>query len=72
MREPVRLSRTFARGAAKTLVPGSRGGVWALTHGAQLVSAMPAPLSRALARLNSKGLRMHDSMHVPDFDEVDV
>ncbi len=72
MREPVHLSRTFARGAARGIVPGSRAGVWALTRGAQLVAALPAPLSRALARLNTKGLRMHDSMHVPDYDGVDV
>ena len=72
MREPVHLSRTFARGAARGIIPGSRAGVWALTRGAQLVSSMPAPLSRALARLNTKGLRMHDSMRVPDYDGVDV
>ncbi len=72
MREPVRLSRAFARGAAKTIIPGSSAGVWALTRGAQLVSRMPAPLSRALARLNTKGVRMHDSMPVPDYADVDV
>ncbi len=69
MREPVRLSRSFARGAARTIIPGSRAGVWALTRGAQLVSRMPAPLSRGLARLNAKGVRMHDSMRVPDYDD---
>ncbi|HUH71734.1 MAG TPA: FAD-dependent monooxygenase [Mycobacterium sp.] len=72
MREPVHRSRAFARGAAKTIIPGSRTGVWALTHGLQLVSRMPAPLSRALAKLNTKGLRMHDSMPVPDYTGVDV
>jgi 2-polyprenyl-6-methoxyphenol hydroxylase-like FAD-dependent oxidoreductase len=71
MREPVRLSRGFARAAARTIIPGSRAGVWALTRGAELVSRMPAPLSRALARLNSKGVRMHDSIHVPDYDAID-
>ncbi|ORA85034.1 FAD-dependent monooxygenase [Mycobacterium malmoense] len=67
MREPVRLSRAFARGAAKSIVPSSRVGVWALTRGAQLVSLMPGSLSRALAKLNTKGVRMHDSMPVPDY-----
>ncbi len=72
MREPVRLSRAFARGAAKTIIPGSRTGVWALTRGAQLISRMPAPLSRTLAKLNTKGVRMHDSMRVPDYTAVDA
>ncbi len=72
MREPVHLSRAFARGAAKGIIPGSRAGVWALTRGAQLVSSMPASLSRALAKLNTKGVRMHDSMQVPDYSGVGV
>jgi 2-polyprenyl-6-methoxyphenol hydroxylase-like FAD-dependent oxidoreductase len=70
MREPVHLSRGFARAAAKTIIPGSRAGVWALTRGIQLISLMPAALSRGLARLNTKGLRMYDSMPVPDYSEV--
>lgn len=67
MRELVHLSRSFARGTAKGLVPGSRAGLWALTRGGQLASLLPAPLSRALAKLNTKGVRMHDSMQVPDY-----
>lgn len=72
MREPVHRSRSFARGAAKGIIPGSRTGVWALTRGAQLISAMPGSLSRTLARLNTKGVRMHDSMPVPDYAGSDV
>lgn len=72
MREPVHRSRSFARGAAKGLIPGSRAGVWALTSGAQLISAMPGSLSRSLAKLNTKGVRMHDSMPVPDYAGSDV
>lgn len=70
MREPVHLSRAFARAAARTIIPGSRAGVWALTRGLQLVSLMPGSLSRALARLNTKGVRMYDSMPVPDYTDV--
>ncbi|MEE3753871.1 FAD-dependent monooxygenase [Mycobacterium intracellulare] len=72
MREPVHRSRSFARGAAKGIIPGSRAGVWALTRGAQLISAMPRSLSRSLAKLNTKGVRMHDSMPVPDYAGCDV
>lgn len=72
MREPVHRSRSFARGAAKGLIPGSRAGLWALTRGAQLISAMPGSLSRSLAKLNTKGVRMHDSMPVPEYTGSDV
>jgi 2-polyprenyl-6-methoxyphenol hydroxylase-like FAD-dependent oxidoreductase len=72
MREPVHLSRSFARGAARTIIPGSRAGVWALSRGVQLIARMPAPLSRALAKLNTEGVRMHDSMQVPDYSAAEV
>ncbi|OBE92033.1 FAD-dependent monooxygenase [Mycobacterium sp. 852002-10029_SCH5224772] len=72
MREPVHRSRSFARGAAKGIIPRSRTGVWALTRGAQLISAMPGSLSRSLAKLNTKGVRMHDSMPVPEYSGSDV
>lgn len=67
MREPVRRSRAFARAAAKTVVPGSVAALWVVTRGAQLVSALPTPVSRAVAKLNTKGVRMHDSIPVPDY-----
>jgi 2-polyprenyl-6-methoxyphenol hydroxylase-like FAD-dependent oxidoreductase len=67
MIEPVRRSRAFARGAAKTVIPGSRASVWAVTRGLQLVSLLPAPLTRAVAKMNTKGVRMHDSMPVKDY-----
>jgi 2-polyprenyl-6-methoxyphenol hydroxylase-like FAD-dependent oxidoreductase len=69
MAEKVSRSRVFARGAAKTLLPGSKAGVWAVTRGAQLVSSLPTPLTRAIAKLNTKGVRMHDSMAVPDYPD---
>jgi 2-polyprenyl-6-methoxyphenol hydroxylase-like FAD-dependent oxidoreductase len=67
MADIVRQSRAFAMAAAKSLIPSSRFGVWALTQGGRLVSALPAGFSRALAKLNSKGVRMHDSMPVKDY-----
>lgn len=63
----VRQSRTFAVGAAKSLIPSSRLGVWALAQGGRLVSALPSGVSRALAKLNTKGVRLHDSMVVKDY-----
>lgn len=41
MADAVRHSRAFARTAARTIVPRSRAGVWALTRAAQLVSVLP-------------------------------
>jgi 2-polyprenyl-6-methoxyphenol hydroxylase-like FAD-dependent oxidoreductase len=67
MAEPVRRSRAFARGAAKTVIPGSPAAVWAVTRGLQLVSLLPASLTRTIATMNTKGVRMHDSMPVKDY-----
>jgi 2-polyprenyl-6-methoxyphenol hydroxylase-like FAD-dependent oxidoreductase len=70
MREPVLRSRAFARGAAKSLVPGSRVAVWAMTQAVRLVSLLPASLTRTVAKFNTKGVRMYDAMRVPDYSAV--
>jgi 2-polyprenyl-6-methoxyphenol hydroxylase-like FAD-dependent oxidoreductase len=70
--ETVRRSRAFARGAAKTLLPGSRTALWATTRGLQLVSLLPSSLTTAIAKLNTKGVRMHDSMRVNDYSSAVV
>jgi 2-polyprenyl-6-methoxyphenol hydroxylase-like FAD-dependent oxidoreductase len=67
MGELVRRSRAFARGVAKTLIPSSTLGVRALVGGARLLSALPTPISRAIAKANNKGLRLHDSMPVKSY-----
>jgi 2-polyprenyl-6-methoxyphenol hydroxylase-like FAD-dependent oxidoreductase len=72
MGEPVRRSRAFARAAAKTIVPGSRAGVWALACAGQLISVLPSGLTRAIAKMNTKGARLHDSMPVPDYTGAGV
>ena len=72
MSDLVQVSRTFALGAAKKLIPESKLGVWALARGAQLVSALPGGLARALAKVNSKGLRMHDSMQVKQYADLRI
>lgn len=67
MRELVVASRAFALGVAKTLIPSTRTGVWALTRGAQLLTSLPSWVVRPLARLNSNGVRLYDSMRVKDY-----
>ncbi|MGX7827978.1 FAD-dependent monooxygenase [Actinokineospora sp. 24-640] len=67
MAGPVAASRAFALGAAKSLVPTSRLGVLALLYGSRAAAALPSGLTKALARLNTKGIRLHDSMTVRDY-----
>jgi 2-polyprenyl-6-methoxyphenol hydroxylase-like FAD-dependent oxidoreductase len=70
MADPVRHSRAFARTAAKTIVPSSRAGVWGLTRAAQLVSVLPARLSKAIAKMNTNGARLYDSMQYKEYAAV--
>jgi 2-polyprenyl-6-methoxyphenol hydroxylase-like FAD-dependent oxidoreductase len=70
MADAVRHSRAFARTAAKTIVPSSRAGVWGLTRAAQLISVLPAGLSRAIAKMNTNGARLYDSMEYKEYAVV--
>ena len=67
MADPVRHSRAFARTVANTLVPRSHLGVSALMGVARIISALPAGLSSAIARLNNTGIRLYDAMTYPDY-----
>ena len=62
---PVMHSRAFARRVAKTLIPGSAIGVRALIGAAQAISVLPAGVTRRVAKLNDKGVRLYDSMQPP-------
>lgn len=70
MLDPVRRSRALARTIAKSIVPGSAIGVRALTLGAQLISVLPAGLTKAVAKLNNKGIRLYDSMQFKEYAPV--
>jgi 2-polyprenyl-6-methoxyphenol hydroxylase-like FAD-dependent oxidoreductase len=67
MRQPVLGSRALARVNAKTVVPGSRWGVKALVGVARAVSVLPPRLTQGVARLNDKGVRLYDTMPLPDY-----
>lgn len=67
MADPVRHSRAFARTVAKTLVPRSEFGVWGLVTAGRVLDTLPAGLSRAVAKLNNKGVRLYDAMGYPDY-----
>jgi 2-polyprenyl-6-methoxyphenol hydroxylase-like FAD-dependent oxidoreductase len=67
MADPVRHSRAFARTVATSLVPRSEFGVWALAAAGRTLSVLPAGVTRALAKLNDKGVRLYDAMGYPDY-----
>jgi 2-polyprenyl-6-methoxyphenol hydroxylase-like FAD-dependent oxidoreductase len=67
MADPVRHSRAFAHTVANTLVPSSQLGVRALIGAAWVISALPASMTSAIARLNNKGIRLYDAMGYPDY-----
>jgi 2-polyprenyl-6-methoxyphenol hydroxylase-like FAD-dependent oxidoreductase len=60
-------SRKLARVNSKTIVPGSRWGVRALVGVGRAVSVLPLGVTQVLARLNSRGLRLYDTMPLPDW-----
>ncbi|MGO4447145.1 FAD-dependent monooxygenase [Mycobacterium sp. 2YAF39] len=60
-------SRKLARVNARTLVPGSRWGVRALVGVGRVISALPLGVTQRLARLNDKGVRLYDTMPLPEY-----
>ncbi|PXX58059.1 2-polyprenyl-6-methoxyphenol hydroxylase-like FAD-dependent oxidoreductase [Nocardia tenerifensis] len=67
----VRRSRSFARTAAKSLIPARRWQLWAMVNAIRVLNVLPAPVSRAAAELNATGVRLHESIAVPDYTEFD-
>jgi 2-polyprenyl-6-methoxyphenol hydroxylase-like FAD-dependent oxidoreductase len=62
----VRASRAFAAKMANRLVPRTRAQLWALTAGTRLLTAVPAPLMRALTRRGGR-LGLHDTVRTRDY-----
>jgi len=58
----VRRSRAFAVGVAKRLIPDSRTELWLMANVVRLVAHIPPGITRALAKLDRKGIRLHDIM----------
>jgi 2-polyprenyl-6-methoxyphenol hydroxylase-like FAD-dependent oxidoreductase len=63
-------SRGFAIAAAKKIVPARPLDLWVLVHAAQLINTLPASVSRAVAKLNAKGLRLHDTITLKDYAPI--
>lgn len=68
MRDYVLSSRKFAATVARTLIPSSRFGLWALVQSARLVGSLPDRVAGALSRLGSaNAANIHDSVRVRDY-----
>lgn len=72
MRDPVIGARALAKSVAKGILPSSPLGVRSLLGVGRLISVLPEPLTAALAGLNSKGIRLYDSIAVPQYESADV
>ncbi len=63
----VRRSRTFALAAAQRLLPRTRRDVWLLRNIGRVLTHLPVPVGRALTKLDSGGIRLHDSVRLKDY-----
>ncbi|CAN5192389.1 hypothetical protein BH11ACT7_BH11ACT7_31690 [soil metagenome] len=60
-------ARALAKGMANGILPSSQLGVRALVGAGQLISVLPKAVTSAIAGLNDKGIRLYDSIDVPDY-----
>lgn len=67
MRDYVLRSREFAIGAAKRLLPSNAWGVWAFIGTGLLVGHLPVAVTRALTKVTSRTVRLHDSVTIKDY-----
>ncbi|KAB8189380.1 FAD-dependent oxidoreductase [Nonomuraea phyllanthi] len=67
IRDYVHRSRAFAVNAAKRIVPASRLDLAALGGAIRLINSLPVALTRAAAKIGSKGVRLHDSIALKDY-----
>lgn len=67
MADYVERSRTFALRMAEQLIPDSAGKVWLLAQMTRVVGALPLGVARAISRLDTSGLRVHDAMRLKDY-----
>ncbi|MBV9513901.1 MAG: FAD-dependent monooxygenase [Mycobacteriaceae bacterium] len=65
--EYVKRSRTFAVSAAKKIVPARPLDLWMLVGAARLVNVLPGSACRAIAKLSTRTLRLHDSISVKNY-----
>ena len=65
----VRRSREFAISAAKRLVPARRFDLWMLVSAARVINLLPGSVSRAIAKLNTGSLRLHDTISLKDYTQ---
>ena len=69
MMPPVLGSRSLAKVNAKTIVPEAVGGSALWSASGAWCSALPPGVTQAVARLNDRGVRLYDTMPLPDYAE---
>jgi hypothetical protein len=57
-------------GAVKQLIPASRRDLRTLVVISQAITHLPLAFTRALTRLNSTGVRLHDSVKLKDYSSI--
>lgn len=67
----VRRSRSFAIAAARKVVPAGPFDRWVILYSARLINLLPASVSRSIAKLNAKGVRLHDTITLKDYTPMD-
>jgi 2-polyprenyl-6-methoxyphenol hydroxylase-like FAD-dependent oxidoreductase len=67
----VRRSRSFAIAAARKVVPAGPFDLWVILYAARLINLLPASVSRSIAKLNAKGVRLHDTITLKDYTPMD-
>lgn len=67
IRDYVKRSRAFAISAAKKVVPARSLDLWMVVGGARLINVLPGSVSRAIAKLNTGGIRLHDIVSLKDY-----
>jgi 2-polyprenyl-6-methoxyphenol hydroxylase-like FAD-dependent oxidoreductase len=68
----VKRSRTFAVSAAKKVVPAGPLDLWIIVQAARLTNVLPGWMSRAIAKLNTGSIRLHDSISLRDYPRPDT
>src|SRR5246127_5040696 len=63
----VKRSRAFAVSAAKKVVPARPLDLWMVVGAARLVNVLPGSVSRAIAKLNAGGIRLHDTISLKNY-----
>lgn len=52
-------------------MPAGPFDLWVILYAARLINLPPASVSRSIAKLNAKGVRLHDTITLKDYTPMD-